>query len=84
MKRVQKSSKDVKERVFQERKRPQMLILAFGATGHHAAARWWIDWQKEAYGEVGAAFKSKSVQVSLHFIEFSLSFIEFHSESIGF
>ena len=29
----------------------QLLILAFGATGHHSAARWWIDWQKEAYGK---------------------------------
>ena len=24
----------------------QLLMLAFGATGHHAAARWWIDWRK--------------------------------------
>ena len=24
----------------------QLLLLAFGATGHHTAARWWIDWRK--------------------------------------
>lgn len=24
----------------------KLMMLAFGATGHHAAARWWIDWRK--------------------------------------
>lgn len=33
------------------RKTYKLLILAFGATGNHAAARWWIEWQKKAYGE---------------------------------
>eukprot|EP00913_Durusdinium_trenchii_P003986 g3691.t1 len=35
------------------RKTYKLLILAFGATGNHAAARWWIEWQKKAYGEAG-------------------------------
>eukprot|EP00439_Symbiodinium_sp_Y106_P040859 s989_g5.t1 len=24
----------------------KLMMLAYGATGHHAAARWWIDWRK--------------------------------------
>lgn len=35
----------------------KLLILAFGATGHHSAARWWIDWQKEAYGKATSRFE---------------------------
>jgi len=29
----------------------KLLILGFGATGDHSAARWWIKWQKRAYGQ---------------------------------
>ena len=43
----------------------QLLILAFGATGDHTAARWWIDWQKEAYGKAGRDGKGEVKAVVL-------------------